>query len=372
MATLAKSYYITHIDSLIIEASSFRRPFDDLYDELNGFLNSENLASNFAVGATQVSVTDTSTFYSATQLEDLLFQSVPKGFHDIHFFAYGRGSAFGSIPTLSVFPGRAEVHGRICRVQSKLNLTISSISFLSNSFTLFVPSGSYSETFHVGVFINQANVITASDIFLYSVTATTLFGTNKMGLYNTSQTSSKRGLYTFAIPSINTSSSYVGVADNEFLTPPITTHAYQLEESEARNLLYFGYATATGLGTTTSGGFHTAIYRFFNMSTWRYDYETVGRLVTASTTAYNIFNMNTTYDSPGQTKFVERSFYAGGEYINFYGQFFSYIGGSDKVEANDTRFFHSLFYLNNQPSNTVGTLRFRISDNLKKGMMTNG
>lgn len=358
MSTIAKSYYITHVDSLIIEASSFRRPFDDLYDELNGLLNSDNLSTNLALAGSGIIFIDTSTFYTATNLQDHLTELLPPGYHDVHFFAYGNATA--TARRLCVFPGRIETLGTITRVKSRLNMDISSIPFLSASFSL---SGT---TSFVGVFVNQVAVLTASDFFLYNVTGQTLAGHQKFGLYNSTATSAKRGLYSFMIMANG------DIVDNEFLTPPVNSHRYLLTESEAlQHTLYkTGYAATSGLGNTGSGGFVTAVHRSFDMSMWRYSYEVVARPGSATST---IVQLASYADVNVQDKqFIEFQTYDAGNYtINT-----SFLIKNNTATTYNMNILQStarVYCVNrNVASLTSSVLRMKFSEHLRIGKLTDG
>lgn len=257
MAIIAKAYNITHIDSLAIKVSSWNRPFDDLYDELNGRLDSANLSSNFSFLSSQITFNDSTNFFSATSLQNHVKEILPPGFHDIHFFAYGS--------KLCVFPGRAEVDGMLVRLKSRLNLDITSVSFTTGSLT----TGQY-----VGVLINPQPIITATDILLVNITETNsivLDGAAKTGLYDGTATSRKRALYSFLW--MDHSQAF----DHEFLTPPVTAHTYELTRSEALAHPVFGDGMETATGTSGAVcGVTTGIIRFFNLSTWRYNWELEG------------------------------------------------------------------------------------------------
>lgn len=376
MAMIAKSYYISHIPKLVIKVSSWKRPFDDLYDALNGELNSENLSSNFTVNSCQITVSSTAQFSSATTLREQLLEALPKGYHDLHFYVYGgeSGSFPSAIGMLSIFPGRAEVNGSVVRVKERLNIRLSSVAWVTASKVLFNATGTFSAVHYFGVFLNNTPIITASDIFLQDLTtsASSLYGTNKTGLYSNSSTSSKRAFYTFALTSFGS-----WVEDNEFLTPPVTPHSYLLPNSEAygnQNYGGLGYWSSTGLGTQTSGGSTSAIYRHFNATTWRYDYQLIGRVHSSTLTQW-IFGFFDGSETRAKRFVYNWSGYWNSESYFMKNSFYRVIAGATSAVA-EIRLFQNQqdfnFVCARSQTNTFPFISVVICDNMRTGMITNG
>lgn len=274
MATLAKAYYVTHIDGLKIDASSWRRPFDDLYDELNGRLDSNNLAASLTFNSDKVIFSSTLGYYSATSLSGHFREVVPQGYNDVHFLACG--------PKLSIFPGRFENDGIISRIKSRIDLNVTAMNLLDTTDGL-------TGVMNIAVIFNAVANITASDIFICPDTGGTRIpalatANAKLGVYVTGSfpatTLRRRALYSFVYDMTAS-----GGTDNEFYTPPVNAQAYTLRDSEAivHPLFKQAYVTGTGLN---SGGV-TAIHRFFNRSTYRYDWEFEGRFLTST----NVLNL---------------------------------------------------------------------------------
>lgn len=249
MGIIAKSYYISHIEKLIITASSWRRPFDDLYDAINGRLDADNLSSNFRFLSSQVNYSDSTGFFSGTSVAASLLEIIPKGYHDMHFVCYAQ--------KLCIFPGRAEVGGNLARIKTRINLNITALSFISGSLV----AGNT-----IGVFLNQEANITQSDIFLYNVTANTLQGSVHTGLYNSTATSSKRGLFSFIWMESSNAQAW------EFLTPPVSPFSYRWADSEAIAHPVFSFSYNATSARVSS------IIQTMNLSTYRYEYDLAGNI----------------------------------------------------------------------------------------------
>jgi hypothetical protein len=279
MAIIAKSYYITHIKNLIINASSWRRPFDDLYDELNGGLDSANLAPGFNFPGSQVSFSSTLTNYSATQVTAHLRELMPDGYNDLHFFAFGN--------YLKIFPGVIEIDGEYAYRDTSIVINISDIKAYDSagSTTEAIQSNSiYSISLIAGE-------ITASNINLHRNLINldeTVFGYNNLGVYTTStpDTGRRRLVYSIATDACST------VSDHEYFTPPISEHNYLIKESEA--LADRRFVTDFASAGQNVGGKISSVLRIFNMDTWRYHFYVTGMLSagTGNQHFYNYTNLN--------------------------------------------------------------------------------
>lgn len=123
MATIVKSY--TFLDKITADASEVNRNFDDLFSTINN-LNSENMASSFNHPASQVTIVDTASNYTSTEIEAALREiavnvssTIPpavKGFNSIHVITQ---RSHGIILT----PGALEINGSFHKLSSEMNIT---------------------------------------------------------------------------------------------------------------------------------------------------------------------------------------------------------------------------------------------------------
>jgi hypothetical protein len=330
MGTVAKAYYLTHVDGLVIHASSWNRPFDDLYDQLNGCLDSQNLSANFTIDASMVNFSSTITSYSATSLDNHIKELLPDGYHDLHFFCYGG--------KMAIFPGRAEVDGIAARVNSRIDISLTNAQFITGSLTV---------DNYIGVFINPEAILTASDFFLINVTQASMVGDNTLGLYYSGSVGSrKRGIFSF----LWTTQSMA--VNHEFLTPPVTAQSYTIAPSEARlhQLFSVQFESATGASTAASISRVSAVVQMFNLSTWRYDYAITGRFEPTSGSSVILENISGKLQ---RRYYVERGFFRGASTNHvFKGNWFDTAGG---IEGTMIFRNSSLYYSIAGASNTAIT-----------------
>lgn len=268
MAIIIKSYNITHIKDLTIEVSDVKKPFDDLYDELNGFLDSSNFSSGFSIGSSQVIISASDLFISATTVNDWLKEAPIRGYNDIHFFAHGQDPKI-----LTIFPGRMEVNGTVTKVKQRFDLSMTnSIShFLTGSFTIGTV---------YAVLMPQEEAITNQGsqsfkiVSVDNISASLGINLDKNGYYHSE---SYRCVYTFYYD-VNSR-----VSDWEFIDPPRIGQRYNLSAQEVSEVNYFNNFSYNP--TTSACARYCQVTRIFDMNEWRYYYEAFGTLNSSSFTS---------------------------------------------------------------------------------------
>lgn len=265
MSTITKAHTFTA--NTVANASSVNRDFDDIYNEFNGNINSANIASDYTMPSSQVSIVDAGGFYSSTTVEGALQEIAPvRGYNDVHVFA--RGSA-----GLSIFPGYVDINGRLNRLSSRLNITAISIATGA-----FAASAVYAVTFQDGV---AGGEITASDIRIdpiASVSSSNGLAFSANGFYY----STSRRVITTVYNLCATSQS---LYDYENLDTPDRGQRYNLSTDEASSVLGLTdtllFSASFSFGTQTAGGI-VSVARVFDMNTKRYYYDMYGFTSTAT------------------------------------------------------------------------------------------
>ena len=152
-------------------ASEVNRNFDNLYTEFNGNINSSNIDAAYSIPSSQVTINDTASYFSSTDLEGVVRESVGvsiKGLKTIHTFPYG---ACG----VSIYAGRIEVNGQLC-------VNCGTINFTGGN---FVNTSCWSN-FPFALITSGAPVLTASDIkmvALQDISASNGINGTQEGLY---------------------------------------------------------------------------------------------------------------------------------------------------------------------------------------------
>lgn len=156
MATVVKPY--TFINRITAEASEVNADFDGLYTTINGF-SSENLIAGSSFAASAITITDTASNYTNTDVEGLLGEArhFYRGLHTIHVVPQGTNAAI-------VFPGKVEINCGVYVVSTKFETTI-------GSFADSAAAGDVSEAYIVCGPPASGEEITASDLFLVNASS---------------------------------------------------------------------------------------------------------------------------------------------------------------------------------------------------------
>lgn len=242
MGALVKVY--SFLNNITLDASEINRNFDDLYTTINN-LNSENIAAGYSVEASQITFSDSNTFYSASDVGTALNQ-IPfaaRGHHTIHVMPDGTGSMW-------VFPGKVEINGKIAVVSARFG-----VSGLTNH-------DSGSDQCAVYVVCGQpatGEEITASDIFIIqrsSVGTTSGYSLSQAGYYY----DSKR---------------VIGAAYNPYATCQCFLNYYNPDPPKGKFVYQPISQTGHGLFGWTAGANVAGTGTYINLALIRYD-QTIG------------------------------------------------------------------------------------------------
>lgn len=207
--------------SSTISPSTTVRAFDEIYDVVNGGLDSANLVSTFTLGINQINICQTSNLFSGANSFDKLTQITEKGYNDIHYLCHRTGfiNPSETISTITMFPGIVEINQKICRISEKLEFNPYDLQL--SGFT--TGCGIYA------IAVGAASEITQSDIFITNITnvsPSVSFDVEKNGYYPEYFSGNRRVIYTV-----------IGVdrfelKDHYMLQRPMKGHRYEIQSSD--------------------------------------------------------------------------------------------------------------------------------------------
>jgi hypothetical protein len=245
MGIITKNYTTRIVDSAVIEVSNIHEAFDTIYDTVNGGINSANLASTFSIDASNVSINDSNSYFTATKVSVITQEAAQKGWNSIHV------SCFGS-EGFKIHPGIIEINQKYCRVRSPITTTSGSLYNVTSTALVWYLA------------IRDTPIVTATDILLveYTSSNTITYDAAKVGYYYTYNSASFRAIGTIRHKrglGILQSISY----DDELLQRPQIGHKYVMSSAEA-----------SALGFNWSGMFQSGtVMKYYDINTSRYAYR---------------------------------------------------------------------------------------------------
>lgn len=248
MPTVTKVH--TFVANQVANASEVNRNFDDLYNAINANLDSANLATTLTWAASQISINDTASYYSSTNLEGALEErQYAKGAHTIH-------NEVLALSGIMIFPGILEVNGKICENKGVFTVTSPTVDD-SNAF-------SGGNTYYLTCQQNAS--ITASDIFCIVHSSINITATNQNingGYYY----NNKRVFASFH----QCATSVFSPTNDDFNpAPPSTPFSRNITDgSEACALGFITVAIAQNI----TGTYIQFLNRYFDKSKSKYGYE---------------------------------------------------------------------------------------------------
>jgi hypothetical protein len=297
MGRIAKAYRTLWEDGNVIEASDVRRAFSDAYDLVNGNLNSENF-STFSISWDNVSFSTSS--WSSTSLKGVVEEIKLLNYHNIHFYADSCGS-------LSVFPGRIFINGKMNVVNTRIDIPITDILYTGGE----IATGSFMILMGAGI----SGVITASDLSITpvsNISQSLAWNNVKQGYYPTIASQTRRAIHVIT----NQNSAGSDFFDNMFLDPPWEGQIYQLSNQEASQIGFTGITV-----TQTTGHSLDRVTRFYDSRDKRYGYWLYGTTKggAGATTAASIINEGSQLDPPDGWRIAEAHILADNDSQSFYG-----------------------------------------------------
>lgn len=259
---IAKTYSSIIADGLEVFASDIHRAFDDIYCAVNGNVDNANLDRRLTLQSSRVAINDTAGLFSGTVLDQVINEIKERGYNDVHMIAMGSEG-------LSFFPGRIEVCGVFCRVNSRLNVTAVN-SVFGTPYSSFTSDTRYWVTLG-----NCAITLTASDFALETVSDVD-FTLNRNAHYTIG--SGRR-----IIATVYNDGSAQSLYDFDYEAKPRNAHIYQLTNDEASRAGFTSYNTAATTGAVS------VVTRIYDKNDGRYMFKIQGTTLDGSGTL-SVFN----------------------------------------------------------------------------------
>lgn len=281
MAKIAKAYRSIFKDPDVFYASDTVRAFNDVYELVNGNLDSANFNQNMILGASRVNI---SAGFSSTTLFGAVDERRNLAYHTIHYLCNDN--------TISLYPGRMIIKNEICVLNTKLTFVES--DFLPTNAAVFA-SGAY-----ICIAIGASDNITASDVRILGFndfTASLAFSDEFNGYYPAAFSGNRRVCFAFR----NRPTGEIETWGGLFIDPPHEGITKILETSEAENLIF-----SASLGADITGGLtYSSITLFYNSTYQNYSYF-VGGTLPSSTGSFSfpvdLFNWGV--DNPTLDNFI--------------------------------------------------------------------
>lgn len=270
MGLITRPYTSTISGTQIIFPSNIARAFDDVYNLINGGIDSANLAGSASIEDSQIA-TSASTL-SAANLGDGFLELRIKGHNTIHAIGL---SACG----IRFFSGVIEVNGTICKLASAIKVGSSGVVFSDGRpHPNFLPFGQALHSSGVYAFtVNETINLTVSDFrpcLLSDISASNGINIDKNGFY---YCATRRVVCT--AKNLGAGNQYGAYGTIQYIQAPSNFEMRKLTQYEAcqNGFLTFAAASAANVQHVCQ------VIRFFDFETNGYGYEAQGQLAPVGT-----------------------------------------------------------------------------------------